>query len=65
MVSSDSIVIAATAAAAFAAARNGKQSALMAPTEILAEQHYKSLQKLFAPMGIRVPLHRATALTML
>ena len=44
------------AAAAFAAARNGKQSALMAPTEILAEQHYKSLQKLFAPMGIRVAL---------
>ena len=37
------------AAAAFAAARNGHQSALMAPTEILAEQHYKSLQKLFAP----------------
>ena len=44
------------AAAAFAAARNGHQSALMAPTEILAEQHYKSLQKLFAPMGIRVAL---------
>ena len=44
------------AAAAFTAARNGKQSALMAPTEILAEQHYKSLQKLFAPMGIRVAL---------
>ena len=44
------------AAAAFAAARNGKQSALMAPTEILAEQHYQSLQKLFVPMGIRVSL---------
>ena len=44
------------AAAAFAAAKNGKQSALMAPTEILAEQHYQSLQKLFAPMGIRVAL---------
>ena len=44
------------AAAAFAAARNGKQSALMAPTEILAEQHYQSLSKLFAPMGIRVAL---------
>jgi len=44
------------AAAAFAAARNGKQSALMAPTEILAEQHYQSLQKLFAPMGITVAL---------
>ena len=44
------------AAAAYAAAKNGKQSALMAPTEILAEQHYQSLNKLFAPMGIRVSL---------
>ena len=44
------------AAAAYAAAKNGKQSALMAPTEILAEQHYQSLNKLFAPMGIRVAL---------
>ena len=44
------------AAAAFAAARNGKQSALMAPTEILAEQHHQSLKKLFEPMGIRVAL---------
>ena len=44
------------AAAAFAAAKNGKQSALMAPTEILAEQHYQSLSRLFGPMGIRVAL---------
>ena len=44
------------AAAAFCAARNGKQSALMAPTEILAEQHFASLQKLFEPMGITVAL---------
>ena len=44
------------AAAAFCAARNGKQAALMAPTEILAEQHFQSLNKLFAPMGIRVAL---------
>lgn len=44
------------AAAAYCAARNGKQSALMAPTEILAEQHYASLSKLFAPMGIRTAL---------
>ena len=44
------------AAAAYAAAKNGKQSALMAPTEILAEQHYQSLSKLFEPMGIRVSL---------
>ena len=44
------------AAAAYVTAKNGAQSALMAPTEILAEQHYQSLSKLFAPMGIRVGL---------
>ena len=44
------------AAAAYCAAKNGKQSALMAPTEILAEQHFASLQKLFEPMGITVAL---------
>jgi len=44
------------AAAAYAAARNGKQTALMAPTEILAEQHFSSLDKLFAPMGITCAL---------
>ena len=44
------------AAAAYLAARNGHQAALMAPTEILAEQHFQSLSKLFAPMGIRLAL---------
>ena len=44
------------AGAAFCAARNGAQTALMAPTEILAEQHHASLSKLFAPLGIRVGL---------
>lgn len=44
------------AAAMYCAAKNGKQSALMAPTEILAEQHYASLQKLFEPLGIHVVL---------
>ena len=44
------------AAAAYLAAKNGQQTALMAPTEILAEQHYQSLQKLFEPMGLRVAL---------
>ena len=44
------------AAAAFLAVTNGKQAALMAPTEILAEQHFASLSKLFAPMGIRTLL---------
>ena len=44
------------AAAAYCAAGNHKQTALMAPTEILAEQHYHSLQKLFGPLGISVAL---------
>ena len=44
------------AAAAYCAAQNGFQTALMAPTEILAEQHYASFQKLFAPLGIPVVL---------
>ncbi len=44
------------AAAAFCAAQNGRQSALMAPTEILAEQHYASLHKLLTPLGVHVAL---------
>ena len=44
------------AAAAYLTSRNGRQTALMAPTEILAEQHYQSLSRLFAPMGITVGL---------
>jgi ATP-dependent DNA helicase RecG len=35
---------------------NGFQSVLMAPTEILAEQHYKSIEKLLSPLGIAVEL---------
>ena len=44
------------AAAAYLAARNGKQAALMAPTEILAEQHYAGLQKILEPLGLRLCL---------
>ena len=44
------------AAAAYLAIQNGKQAALMAPTEILAEQHFRGLTNLLAPMGIRVCL---------
>jgi ATP-dependent DNA helicase RecG len=46
-----------TAVAAYAllkAAENGRQGALMAPTEILAKQHYETLFKWFAPLGIRL-----------
>src|SRR5699024_12738537 len=44
------------AAAAYLAVKNGFQAAMMAPTEILAEQHAASLGKLFVPLGIRVEL---------
>ena len=44
------------AAAAYLAVKNKKQAALMAPTEILAEQHYQSLSKLLTPLGVRVSL---------
>ena len=44
------------AAAAYLAVRNGKQAALMAPTEILAEQHFQSLSRLFDGLGIRTVL---------
>ena len=44
------------AASAYLAIANGHQAALMAPTEILAEQHYHSLDRLFAPLGLRTAL---------
>ena len=44
------------AAAAYLSSNNHRQAALMAPTEILAEQHYQSLRKIFAPLGLRVAL---------
>ena len=44
------------AAAAWIAAKNGMQAALMAPTEILAEQHAQGLQALLGPLGVRVAL---------
>ncbi len=40
----------------FAAMENGYQAALMAPTEILAEQHFRNAQKIFAESGYRVEL---------
>jgi len=40
----------------YAAVTAGYQGALMAPTEILAEQHAASLSQLLEPMGIRLAL---------
>ncbi len=44
------------AAAAYLAAKNGRQTALMAPTELLAEQHYRSLRPLFERFGFETVL---------
>ncbi|MBS1704910.1 MAG: ATP-dependent DNA helicase RecG [Armatimonadetes bacterium] len=47
---------AVAACAMLAAVRCGYQTALMAPTEILADQHYINLHRLFDPLGIQVVL---------
>ena len=44
------------AAAAWMAAQNGKQVAFMAPTEILAEQHFEGLCRILSPLGLRLCL---------
>lgn len=53
-VGSGKTVIAALAA--ILAYDNGYQTAFMVPTEILAEQHYNRLKKIFEPLGIRIAL---------
>ena len=44
------------AACVYFAAKNGRQAALMAPTEILARQHYETLAPLLEPLGLRCAL---------
>ena len=44
------------AAAIYLAVRNGCQAVMMAPTEILAEQHCKTLTAMLSPFGINVAL---------
>lgn len=44
------------ALAAVVTAKNGLQSAIMAPTEILAAQHYGTIKKLFPSFGIKIGL---------
>ena len=45
---------AVAAAACWFAVKNGAQAALMAPTEILAHQHYATLSAFLEPLGIKV-----------
>ena len=47
---------AVAAGAAFFAYKNGCQTALMAPTEILAAQHYETLCGFLEPLGVKVVL---------
>ncbi len=53
-VGSGKTVIAALALAK--TVENGYQGAMMVPTEILAEQHYQTLEHLYKPVGIKVAL---------
>ncbi|HXR66998.1 MAG TPA: ATP-dependent DNA helicase RecG [Ktedonobacteraceae bacterium] len=47
---------AVAAAALLVAAQNGFQSAIMAPTELLAEQHARSISVMLEPFGIKTVL---------
>ena len=40
----------------YTCAKNGYQCALMAPTEVLAQQHYQSLSAMFGGTGLRIGL---------
>lgn len=47
---------AVAAAIVYTASKNGMQSALMAPTEVLATQHFETFSKLFENTGIKCEL---------
>ena len=48
------------AQAAVIAVENGYQAAVMAPTEILAEQHFYSFRRLLEPLGYRIDLYKGS-----
>jgi ATP-dependent DNA helicase RecG len=45
------------AAMIYAIYKQGKKTILMAPTEVLASQHYKSLTSFLKPLGLRIGLY--------
>ncbi|MEN3942102.1 ATP-dependent DNA helicase RecG [Prosthecobacter sp. SYSU 5D2] len=47
-------------AAMLGAVESGKQAALMAPTQILAEQHFQTARKWLEPLGLNVALRTGT-----
>ena len=47
---------AVAAAAAYFVYKNGCQCALMAPTEVLAAQHYETLKGFLEPLGVKIAL---------
>lgn len=47
---------AVAAAVMYSAVKSGMQCAMMAPTEILAQQHFQTLEQLFENTGIRIAL---------
>ncbi len=52
---------AVAAAAIYLTVKNGYQAAMMAPTEILALQHYEGFRKMFEPFGMSVVLLTSAA----
>ena len=54
---------AVAACSALMALESGFNVALMAPTEILAEQHFRNFTKWFAPMGVKVELQTGSRKT--
>ncbi len=50
--------------ALFAAVTAGYQAALMVPTEILATQHFKKIDELLRPLGVRIALLTGNTKTM-
>ena len=43
-------------ASAYAVYKNGYQTTVMAPTEILATQHYENFRKILEPLGVKIAL---------